>query len=81
MKTHQEIRTQRIGIVVKGDLVPGVQFPQPTKSGEKLILVWAPETDRLYRWDCPTQTWIRIKPDVISADKKRKLAEIVGAIA
>ena len=76
MKTHQEIKTERIGIVVKGDLVAGVQFVQPTKSGDRLILVWAPDSDRLYRWDCPTQTWIRIKPDVISADKKRKLTAI-----
>jgi hypothetical protein len=81
MKTHQEIKTQRIGIVVKGDLVSGVQFEQATKSGDRLVLVWAPDSDRLYRWDCPTQTWIRIKPDLISADKKRRLAEVVGAAA
>ena len=74
MKTHQEIKTQRIGIVVKGDLVAGVQFEQATKSGDRLVLVWAPESDRLYRWDCSTQTWIRIKPDAISAAKKKALA-------
>ena len=74
MKTHQEIKTQRIGIVVKGDLVSGVQFAQATKSGDRLVLVWAPESDRLYRWDCPTQTWFRIKPDLISAVKKKALA-------
>ena len=74
MKTHQGIKTQRIGIVVKGDLVAGVQFQQATKSGDRLVLVWAPDSDRLYRWDCPTQTWIRIKPDVISESRKKTLA-------
>ena len=76
MNHPPNIKPSHIVAVVKDLLVPGIQFQQATKSGVIWILLWSPTTDRLFKWDCPTQTWIRIKPDVISADKKRKLAEI-----
>lgn len=75
MKSRKKIKTERLGIVVKGDLVPGIKFPQDTKSGDRLILVWSPPTDRLYRWDVRSQTWIQIKSDAISSGKKQQLAK------
>jgi hypothetical protein len=66
----------RIVAVINDSLVPGVQFQQSTKSGKVWTLVWNPENDRLFKWDCPSQTWIRIKSDVISVAKKTSLSKV-----
>ena len=56
--------------VIADELVPGLEFSQPTKSGSTWILFWVPESDRLYRWN---GRWVAIKPQVISAQKKQFL--------
>lgn len=45
-----DIQSDRIVAVIEDELVPGVQFCQGTQSGDRLVLLWVPETDRLYKW-------------------------------
>ena len=70
------IKPSHIVAVVKDLLVLGVQFQQPTKSGAMWILLWSHTTDRLFKWDCKSQTWIQIRADAISAAKKKQLTLI-----
>jgi len=74
MNHSPNIKPSRIVAVVKDLLVPGVQFQQPTKSGAIWTLLWNPTTDRLFKWDCPSQLWVEIRADAISAAKKKALA-------
>jgi hypothetical protein len=71
-----DIEPDRIVAVIEDQLVPGVQFCQGTQSGDRLVLLWAPETDRLFKWQALGQKWIRIKPDVISVAKKKQLSHV-----
>ena len=76
MNYPPSMKPSKIVAVVKDLLVPGIQFQQPTKSGAIWILLWSPMTDRLFKWDCSSQTWIQIQADAISAAKKKTLALI-----
>jgi hypothetical protein len=71
-----DITPGRIVAVIDDQLVPGVQFCQDTKSGNRFVILWAPETDRLFKWEARSQLWRPIKPDTVSAAKKQKLLEI-----
>ena len=68
------IRPSKIVAVVKDSLVPGIQFQQATRSGAIWILIWSKADDRLFKWDCPSQSWIQIRADAISESKKKTLA-------
>ena len=74
MNHSPNIKPSHIVAVVKDLLVPGVQFQQATKSGAIWILIWSKTDDRLYKWDCPSQSWIQIRADAISESKKKILA-------
>ena len=74
MNHSPNITPFKIVAVVKDLLVPGVQFQQATKSGAIWILIWSKATDRLYKWDCPSQLWVQIRADAISESKKKTLA-------
>ena len=74
MNHSPNITPSKIVAVVKDSLVPGIQFQQATKSGAIWILIWSKTTDRLYKWDCPSQSWIQIRADAISESKKKTLA-------
>ena len=74
--TAPNITPSKIVAVVKDLLVPGIQFQQATKSGAIWILIWSPTTNRLFKWDCPSQSWIQIRSDAISESKKKILAII-----
>jgi hypothetical protein len=78
MNSTAKFKPSRIVAVINDALVPGIQFQQPTKSGAVWVLLWSPETDRLFKWDCPAQKWNRIKPDIISAAKKRSLIGVAS---
>ena len=66
------IAPRRQIMVIDDQLVPGIEFTQAAKSGNVLILFWTIKGDRLYRWD---GRWTPIKPETISATKKRFLSE------
>ena len=74
MNHSTNIKPSKIVAVVKDLLVPGVLFKQPTKSGAIWTLLWSKTTDRLFKWDCPSQSWIQIRADAISESKKKTLA-------
>ena len=74
MNHSPNIKPSHIVAVVKDSLVPGIQFQQATRSGAIWILLWSKTTDRLFKWDCPSQSWIQIRADAISASKKKTLA-------
>ena len=74
MNHPSNIKPSHIVAVVKDSLVPGIQFQQATKSGAIWILIWSPTTNRLYKWNCPSQSWIQIRADAISESKKKTLA-------
>ena len=74
MNHSPNIKPSHIVAVVKDLLVPGIQFQQATKSGAIWILIWSPTTDRLFKWNCPSQTWVQIRADAISESKKKALA-------
>ena len=74
MNHSPNITPSKIVAVVKDLLVPGVLFQQATKSGAIWILIWSKTTDRLYKWDCPSQTWLEIRANAISESKKKTLA-------
>ena len=74
MNHPSNIKPSHIVAVVKDLLVPGIQFQQATRSGAIWILVWSKATDRLFKWDCPSQSWIQIRSDAISESKKKTLA-------
>ena len=74
MNHSPNITPSKIVAVVKDLLVPGIQFQQATRSGAIWILVWSKTDDRLYKWDCPSQSWIQIRADAISESKKKILA-------
>ena len=74
MNHPPNIKPSHIVAVVNDSLVPGIQFQQATKSGAIWILLWSKTDDRLYKWDCPSQTWVQIRADAISESKKKALA-------
>jgi len=74
MNHRMNIKPSKIVAVVKDLLVPGIQFQQATRSGAIWILVWSKADDRLFKWDCPSQSWIQIRSDAISESKKKTLA-------
>lgn len=74
MNHPPNIKPSHIVAVVNDSLVPGIQFQQATKSGAIWILLWSKTTDRLYKWNCPSQTWVQIRADAISESKKKALA-------
>ena len=74
MNHSPNIKPSHIVAVVNDSLVPGIQFQQATKSGAIWILIWSKTDDRLFKWDCPSQSWIQIRSDAISESKKKTLA-------
>ena len=74
MNHSPNIKPSHIVAVVKDLLVPGIQFQQATRSGAIWILIWSKTDDRLFKWDCPSQTWVQIRADAISESKKKTLA-------
>jgi hypothetical protein len=74
MNHSPNITPSKIVAVINDLLVPGIQFQQATRSGAIWILIWSPTTDRLYKWDCPSQLWVQIRADAISESKKKTLA-------
>ena len=74
MNHSPNIKPSHIVAVVKDLLVPGIQLQQATKSGAIWILIWSKTDDRLFKWDCPSQSWIQIRADAISESKKKILA-------
>ena len=74
MNHRMNMKPCQIVAVVKDSLVPGVQFQQATKSGAIWILIWSKADDRLFKWDCSSQTWLEIRADAISESKKKILA-------
>ena len=74
MNHPPNIKPSHIVAVVNDLLVPGIQFQQATKSGAIWILLWSKTDDRLFKWDCKSQSWIQIRADAISESKKKALA-------
>ena len=74
MNHSPNIKPSHIVAVVNDSLVPGIQFQQATRSGAIWILIWSKTDDRLFKWDCPSQTWVQIRADAISESKKKTLA-------
>ena len=74
MNHSPTMKPSHIVAVVKDSLVPGIQFQQATRSGAIWVLLWSKTTDRLYKWDCPSQLWVQIRADAISESKKKTLA-------
>ena len=74
MNHSPDIKPSHIVAVVNDSLVPGIQFQQATRSGAIWILIWSKTDDRLFKWDCPSQTWVQIRADAISESKKKTLA-------
>ena len=74
MNHSPNIKPSHIVAVVNDSLVPGIQFQQATRSGAIWILIWSKTDDRLFKWDCPSQSWIQIRSDAISESKKKTLA-------
>ena len=48
-------------------------FSQDARSGDRLVLAFHPDSDRLWRWRGESNSWQPIKPDVISVDRKKNL--------
>lgn len=53
--------------------LPVIIFSQDTLKGDRLILAFHSNSDRLWRWKGESNSWQPIRPDAISPDRKKNL--------